>query len=170
MKKRKNVLWSLLIALNFICHLSIISASAVQKEKITLSNFPDYSGEAYVELNGNVPDFSKSELTEKAFEEYSELDDLGRSGVAFANVCTDTMPTEERSEIGILSRQPKLHEIVPVSVSAELTEIGAEAALPKKAFFSDDPKSAEKIIIRKDGIEIEMPCDPDENIITAMLR
>lgn len=70
----------------------------------------------------------------------------------------------------ILSRQPKLPEIVPVSVSAELTEIGAEPVLPKKAFFSDDPKSAEKIIIRKDGIEIEMPCDPDENIITAMLR
>lgn len=102
MKKRKNVLWSLLIALNLICHLSIISASAVQKEKITLSNLPDYSGEAYVELNGNVPGFSKTELTEKAFEEYSELDDLGRSGVAFANVCTDTMPTEERSEIGMI--------------------------------------------------------------------
>lgn len=34
------------------------------------------------------------------FETYSSLDALGRCGVAFANVCTDTMPTEPRGEIG----------------------------------------------------------------------
>ena len=67
-----------------------------------------------------------------------------------------------------LSRQPKLHEIVPVSVSTELT--GNRAVLPEKSSFSDKPKSTEKIIIRKNGIEIEIPCDADEHIITAMLR
>ncbi|MET0016373.1 DNA/RNA non-specific endonuclease [Oscillibacter sp.] len=35
-----------------------------------------------------------------AFETYSPLDSLGRCSVAYANVCTETMPTEERSEIG----------------------------------------------------------------------
>ena len=68
----------------------------------------------------------------------------------------------------MLSRQPKLHEIVPVSVSTELTE--NSAVLSEKSSFSDKPKSHEKIIIRKNGIEIEIPCDADEKIITSMLR
>ena len=68
----------------------------------------------------------------------------------------------------MLSRQPKLHEIVPVSVSTELTE--NNAVLSEKSSFSDKLKSTEKIIIRKNSIEIEIPCDADEHIITAMLR
>ena len=67
-----------------------------------------------------------------------------------------------------LSRQPKLHEIVPVSVSTELT--GNRAVLPEKSSFSDKPKSTEKIIIRKNGVEIELPCNTSENTISAMLR
>ena len=67
-----------------------------------------------------------------------------------------------------LSRQPKLHEIVPVSVSTELT--GNRAVLPEKSSFSDKPKSTEKIIIRKNGVEIELPCNTSEHTITAMLR
>ena len=68
----------------------------------------------------------------------------------------------------MLSQQPKLHEIVPVSVSAELTE--DKAVLSEKSSFSDKPKGTEKIIIRKNGIEIEIPCDADEHIVTVMLR
>ena len=68
----------------------------------------------------------------------------------------------------MLSRQPKLHEIVPVSVSTELT--GNRAVLPEKSSFSDKPKSTEKIIIRKNGVEIELPCNTSENTISAMLR
>ena len=68
----------------------------------------------------------------------------------------------------MLLRQPKLHEIVPVTVSTKLT--GNRAVLPEKSSFSDKPKSNEKIIIRKNGLEVEMPCDADEKIITAMLR
>ncbi|MGN1130550.1 MAG: DNA/RNA non-specific endonuclease [Ruminococcus sp.] len=78
------------------------SAATTQKEKITLSNLPAYSGEAYVELNNNLPSFKKSELTKKAFEKYSDLDELGRCGAAYANVCKDTMPTEERGAIGMV--------------------------------------------------------------------
>ena len=36
----------------------------------------------------------------KPFENYSSLDDLGRCGVAFANICKELMPTEEREPIG----------------------------------------------------------------------
>jgi len=41
-------------------------------------------------------------MTSKAFEKYSELDDLGRCGTAYANVCRETMPTEERGNIGMI--------------------------------------------------------------------
>lgn len=76
------------------------ASSASSSAVVTLDNVPEYSGEAYVALNGNKPSFKKSQLTTKAFETYSELDDLGRCGVAFANICTDIMPTEERGAIG----------------------------------------------------------------------
>lgn len=69
---------------------------------ITESNYdiPAYSGYAYVEINHNQPFFEKNDLTTDPFEEYSELDSLGRCGVAYANVCQELMPTEERGEIG----------------------------------------------------------------------
>lgn len=103
MKKRKNMFLCLLLALSLICNLSVMSVSvATQKEKITLSNLPAYSGESYVELNNNVPSFKKSDLTKKAFEKYSDLDELGRCGAAYANVCPETMPTEERGAIGMI--------------------------------------------------------------------
>lgn len=59
-----------------------------------------YSGIAYVEKNGNIPQFDADEYTTEAFEHYSELDFLGRCGVAYANICKELMPTEERGQIG----------------------------------------------------------------------
>lgn len=64
-----------------------------------ISDIPEYSGEDYIILNNNVPNFSDSDLTTTSFEEYSPLDSLGRCGVAYANVGTDIMPTEKRESI-----------------------------------------------------------------------
>ena len=50
-------------------------------------------------VNDNQPYFTSSDLTTEAFEEYSELDDLGRCGVAYANICEELMPTEDRAEL-----------------------------------------------------------------------
>ena len=57
---------------------------------------------AYCEVDGNVPGFSEDELVTEAFENYSDLDSLGRCGVAYANICKELMPTEERGEIGMV--------------------------------------------------------------------
>lgn len=65
-----------------------------------LSDIPEYSGSPYVAVNGNVPYFSESDLTDVSFESYSDLDALGRCGVAYASISTDTMPTEKRGSIG----------------------------------------------------------------------
>ena len=64
-----------------------------------VEDVPEYSGEPYVEINGNQPEFEEYELTAVAFEVYSELDELGRCGEAEACVGEETMPTEERESI-----------------------------------------------------------------------
>lgn len=61
---------------------------------------PEYTGEPYVCINDNVPFFTEEEKNTDTFESYSELDDLGRCGVAFANVSRELMPTEKRGKIG----------------------------------------------------------------------
>ena len=69
------------------------------KESISLDDIPEYSGEPYVEINGNEPDFPDDGSGEESFETYSELDSLGRCGVAYASVGADLMPTGERESI-----------------------------------------------------------------------
>ena len=63
------------------------------------SKIPEYSGEPYTAVNGNAPTFTADEITAEPFERYSDLDSLGRCGAAFANVCAEIMPTEERGSI-----------------------------------------------------------------------
>lgn len=65
-----------------------------------VQEIPAYSGEAYVEVNGNVPEFTDADMTTDSFETYSDLDELGRCGVAYACVGRDLMPTEKRGKIG----------------------------------------------------------------------
>ena len=63
-------------------------------------DIPGYAGELYVVMNDNIPFFTKDNLPTTSFEYYSELDELGRCGVACANIGQDLMPTEEREGIG----------------------------------------------------------------------
>ena len=66
----------------------------------SLREIPAYSGTPYTEVNGNKPYFTEADRTTQSFETYSELDSLGRCGVAYANVGQELMPTEPRGEIG----------------------------------------------------------------------
>ena len=69
---------------------------------VSLDAIPAYDGRAYVAVNNNEPFFTDSDMTTTAFENYSDLDSLGRCGVAYANICRDIMPTEERGKIGMI--------------------------------------------------------------------
>ena len=69
---------------------------------VSLDAIPAYDGKAYVAVNNNEPFFTDSDMTTTAFENYSDLDSLGRCGVAYANICRDIMPTEERGKIGMI--------------------------------------------------------------------
>lgn len=70
-------------------------------EPIVTSDIPTYSGNAYIAINNNQPNFSSKELTASAYEHYSNLDSLGRCGVAIASCGKEIMPKdgEERKSI-----------------------------------------------------------------------
>jgi len=107
-KKFLNILLILIVSLsvlsgcsagenNFFNDLDITAQSASDY----VNNIPDYDGKAYVELNGNVPEFSESEKTySESFEEYGKLDSLGRCTYAVSCIGKDLMPTEKRGSIG----------------------------------------------------------------------
>ncbi|MET0016464.1 DNA/RNA non-specific endonuclease [Oscillibacter sp.] len=71
-----------------------------QLTPFSLDSIPEFADKPYIAVNDNNPYFTDGDLTTTAFETYSALDSLGRCGFAYANVCTETMPTEDRGEIG----------------------------------------------------------------------
>jgi len=118
MKKLKNTLLfsAIILALSVIlssCNFEILfndgTAGTETSEVISpvnvigdfsLDDIPDYSGEPYVAVNGNVPYFTDDEKTAESYEFYGELDSLGRCTYAIACVGVDLMPTEKRGDIG----------------------------------------------------------------------
>lgn len=97
-KKIKSLLVGILIG-----SAMLMGCSATQPStEITLSvdQIPEYVGDPYVVINDNEPDFLDTDLSTSSYEYYSELDSLGRCGVAYACVGIDLMPSEERGEIG----------------------------------------------------------------------
>lgn len=80
--------------------VSVASSSSI----VNLNDIPAYSTSPYVEINNNVPNFTEEDYTTEAFETYSDLDNLGRCGVAYANICKEIMPAkgEKRTEISMV--------------------------------------------------------------------
>lgn len=102
----------ILAVLSFLCAVAFLSAcggnpdtgqsvlSGYQEaEETTVEDLPEFTGDPYVVVENNMPDFSEEELQTEAYEEYSELDELGRCGTAKANIGEELMPTEERESI-----------------------------------------------------------------------
>ena len=93
-----------LIAVIILVAASVTACTLLRssvKENETTVPSDTQTEEPYIKVNGNVPRFSEEEKKNAAaFESYSDLDALGRCGVAFACVGKETMPTEERGPIG----------------------------------------------------------------------
>ncbi|WP_081675118.1 DNA/RNA non-specific endonuclease [Butyrivibrio sp. LC3010] len=115
-KKRRNFLVFLLIVLVVGVLLFVLMNKLSQRNTRSLGQnaetfsmslvesdetiIPEYSGEIYVELNGNMPCFNEYDLLNVSGETYSELDKFGRCGTAIAMLDRTMMPTEERGSIG----------------------------------------------------------------------
>lgn len=64
----------------------------------TLDTIPEYSSEPYITINNNMTNFTDEDFTTSSFEDYSDLDNYGRCGVAFANLNKEeTMPKEDEN-------------------------------------------------------------------------
>lgn len=110
MKRSKQIFLPLMLAACIIlsgCGKGGVSPKQEMKapgshkaQEATLADIPEFSEDAYVVLDDNVPSFTESDLETDSFEEYSELDELGRCKEAFANVGKELMPTEKRGQIG----------------------------------------------------------------------
>ena len=104
-----SILIMLVLAISFVILEN--SNSSISNEQTTptssiinLNDIPEYTNSPYVEINNNIPSFTKEDYTTKPFETYSDLDNLGRCGIAYANICTEIMPAqgEKRTEISMV--------------------------------------------------------------------
>ena len=108
MKKKKNLIFELIVLIIAILigvfhkEINDLLIKVFPSESYSLETIPEYSGKPYVIINNNEPNFSEADKKRETFEYYSNLDILGRAGVAFAKIDKSLMPTEERGSIGMI--------------------------------------------------------------------
>ena len=94
------------------------STTLIGAPPISLEDIPPYESIDVVEINGNKPYFDSSDYV-GVFEHYSDLDLLGRCGVASCAAGIELRPTEERGSIGNVKpsgwNQAKYPGIVPTN-------------------------------------------------------
>jgi len=101
----RKIFRSIFITLMIIAIISIIVWCYIKwpsqewNRKMKAAEVPKAS-EAYMVVNNNVPYFESDDFVKETFESYSDLDRLGRCGVAYACISQEIMPTEERGAIG----------------------------------------------------------------------
>lgn len=115
--KRKNLekIISLVVLLILIGISTFFGKDIINNDKevnsnissyANISEIPEYNEKIYVEINNNKPYFKEEEYITNSFETYSELDSLGRCGVAYANISKETMPREGEERENISSITP----------------------------------------------------------------
>lgn len=131
-KKNKSNLIKLILSLVVLILIGVIgyfnsniknillptnNANLIYESSFDLDTIPDFNSTPYVIINNNIPNFNDEELTTKSFENYSNLDSLGRCKTAFANLSIDTMPSDNEERESISAIKPsgwvnKKYEIV----------------------------------------------------------
>lgn len=83
-------------------NISVEAPSKISESSNIIQNLPEYNGLPFIMINNHIPFFTEEEKErgKESFIELSDLDTFGRCGPAFASVSTDTMPSEERGNIG----------------------------------------------------------------------
>lgn len=103
--------------------LSDYLADDPQDTEITIKGkiYSSYCGSPFVEIDGGVPSFSSAEKSKaEAYTSYSSIDGLGRCGVAFAVLGTETMPpSDSRQNIGAIKPSGWNQEKYPDMINSE---------------------------------------------------
>ena len=75
--------------------------TACNDGRFDFSAIPPFDGQKpYVIINGNIPFFQDVQLTDRAYESYGDLDEMGRCTVVCANIGKELMPKSDRESIG----------------------------------------------------------------------
>lgn len=103
--KRKRFSFCFLLFMVFTGSIFLVSPNLPvyadsRTQSVDPKTIPVYSGDLYFVLEDNIPSFTIEDAEKGSFETYSELDELGRCGTAYANIGMDLMPTEDRDSIG----------------------------------------------------------------------
>ena len=90
---------------------------------LSLNDIPEWTegSNGYITVNDNVPNFTEDQITNVSYEIYSDLDSLGRVGVAEACLGRDLMPTSERGDIS------SVHPSGWYSLKSQLKAVGQYA-------------------------------------------
>ena len=107
MSRRFSFLLSIILCVCFVfsgCSADTVSSqnndSEAGNSAVIREDIPDITDQTFVTLSDNIPAFSEDQIVNESYEKYSELDSLGRCGVAIACVGVDIMPTKDREGIG----------------------------------------------------------------------
>ena len=105
-RKIKYIIFLFLLVVSlYIKYTENINNSYAIEDEInikSINEIPEYNEKASIILNNNEPEFDDLAKTTESFEVYSELDSLGRCGVAYANIGRDLMPTTKRDTISMV--------------------------------------------------------------------
>lgn len=111
-RKSKSLLSVILIIILIVCFNYIRYNFFYNDVTYSVANYnaildiPDYSNDIYITVNNDVPFFTEDDYITTPFEKYSQLDSLGRCGVAYANICKEIMPPENDERGDISSVKP----------------------------------------------------------------
>lgn len=122
------------------------NTNVITEISYSLDNIPEYSTSPFVVINNNKPNFEEKDFETNSFEYYSDLDDLGRCGFAFANLSKETMPKEDES-------RKSLDNIIPTGWTDAKYDIVSGGKLYNKCHLIAFSLSAEN--------------DNEQNIITG---
>ena len=108
-RKKNKYLVSILIVISCIYYLynnnfdyTKVNGNVIDKvylKEFNINDIPKYDGKKYVVINDNTPFFKEDMYKTSSYEEYSDLDDLGRAGTAISIIGKDIMPKEKRKSI-----------------------------------------------------------------------
>ena len=99
-KKFKVILPIILVILAvvfYFCKDHLFAEKMVYSESVM--TVPTFSGDPYVIINNNQPEFTEDDYTDESYEYYAPQDKHKRCTLAMACVGYDLMPTDDRGSI-----------------------------------------------------------------------
>ncbi len=99
-KKFKVILPIILVILAvafYFCKYHLFAEKMVYSESVM--TVPTFSGDPYVIINNNQPEFTEDDYTDESYEYYAPQDKHKRCTLAMACVGYDLMPTDDRGSI-----------------------------------------------------------------------